>query len=168
MLTWREQRDLVHYAEQLAKAVKARASHPIFVPLQVDAEKVLEICALWEKMELIKTFVEKEIVAERAANLLAVEEEPELPGDPPEEIWAILSSGRENAIDLLRAVVDTTKRSIRNRMMKKSYTGIGGENPIRLYRLPDGTMARYDTGKRRLIDPPMGELPEGSVEIKVE
>lgn len=33
---------------------------------------------------------------------------------------------------------------------------------LALYRLPDGTLARYDAGKNWLIDPPFGELPQGA------
>lgn len=37
---------------------------------------------------------------------------------------------------------------------------------ITLVRLPGGTRARYDRGKRVLIDPPFGALPAGAVPVR--
>ncbi len=40
--------------------------------------------------------------------------------------------------------------------------------PFILYRLLDGTLARYDVGRRRLIDPPFTALPPGAVPFEDE
>lgn len=55
---------------------------------------------------------------ERERCLLAVDQEPELPGDMPDAMWAaIREASRDDMAEMLRIVVRDTKSSIRERII---------------------------------------------------
>ena len=47
----------------------------------------------------------------------AVEAEPELPGEMPDEAWKALNKDRDAATEFLRVVVRQTKKGIRDRII---------------------------------------------------
>ncbi|HSH42968.1 MAG TPA: hypothetical protein VK973_12660 [Arenicellales bacterium] len=54
---------------------------------------------------------------ERERCLLAVEDEPELPGDMPDAIWAAIDGDLDAMAEALRIVVRQTKARIRERII---------------------------------------------------
>ena len=51
-----------------------------------------------------------------SAALKAVADEPELPGEMPDEVWEALISDRATMETVLRGIVQTTKQNIRDRI----------------------------------------------------
>ena len=51
-----------------------------------------------------------------SAALKAVADEPELPGEMPDEVWEALRSDRATMETVLRGIVQTTKQNIRDRI----------------------------------------------------
>ena len=51
-----------------------------------------------------------------SAALKAVDDEPELPGEMPDEVWEALRSDRATMETVLRGIVQTTKQNIRDRI----------------------------------------------------
>ena len=51
-----------------------------------------------------------------SAGLKAVDDEPELPGEMPDEVWEALRSDRATMETVLRGIVQTTKQNIRDRI----------------------------------------------------
>jgi hypothetical protein len=48
--------------------------------------------------------------------LEAIESEPELPGEMPDAVWNMLVANKEDATQILRAIVRTTKQNIKSRL----------------------------------------------------
>ena len=46
----------------------------------------------------------------------AIDDEPELPGEMPDEVWEALRSDRATMETVLRGIVQTTKQNIRDRI----------------------------------------------------
>lgn len=55
---------------------------------------------------------------ERERCLAAVDAEPELPGEMPDEMWEVLSSDRDAATKALQIIVRKTKSGIRDRILE--------------------------------------------------
>lgn len=51
-----------------------------------------------------------------SAALKAIDDEPELPGEMPDDVWESLRSDRAMMETVLRGVVQTAKQGIRNRI----------------------------------------------------
>ena len=51
-----------------------------------------------------------------SAALKAIDDEPELPGEMPDEVWEALRSDRATMETVLRGIVQTTKQNIRDRI----------------------------------------------------
>ena len=51
----------------------------------------------------------------------AVADEPELPGEMPDEVWEALRSDRAMMETVLRGVVQTAKQGIRNRIERVAH-----------------------------------------------
>lgn len=56
--------------------------------------------------------------AERSRCLIAVDDEPEVPGAMPDEMWNVLSKDRAAMENAIRAAVQRTKSGIRERILK--------------------------------------------------
>lgn len=54
---------------------------------------------------------------ERERCLQAVKDEPELPGDMPDEMWATIAGDRDAITEALRVAVRQTKAGIRERII---------------------------------------------------
>lgn len=54
---------------------------------------------------------------ERERCLLAVDDEPELPGDMPDEMWVAIAGDRDAMAEALLIVVRQTKAGIRGRII---------------------------------------------------
>jgi hypothetical protein len=55
---------------------------------------------------------------ERDRCLCAVDEEPEYPGDMPDEMWEAIRGDRDAMAEALRVTVRLTKKGIRERIMR--------------------------------------------------
>lgn len=53
---------------------------------------------------------------DRTMVLEAIDAEPELPGDMPDEMWDLIRSDRDAATEALRIVVRETKNGIKRRL----------------------------------------------------
>ena len=51
----------------------------------------------------------------------AIDDEPELPGEMPDEVWEALRSDRAMMETVLRGIVQTTKHGIRNRIERVAH-----------------------------------------------
>ena len=56
-----------------------------------------------------------------SAALKAVADEPELPGEMPDEVWEALRSDRATMETVLRGIVQTTKQNIRDRIERVAH-----------------------------------------------
>jgi len=70
-----------------------------------------------------------EVSDERKAWMEAVTDEPELPGEMPDEMWDVLRSDRAAATEALRIIVRQTKGEILTRGMR-SNDQIQGAEPL--------------------------------------
>jgi len=66
-----------------------------------------------DPIKAFSEFIETEIIK-------CVDDEPEFPGDMPDELWeilpALIESGRENTANYLRHIVKETKDNIKERI----------------------------------------------------
>jgi hypothetical protein len=60
------------------------------------------------------------ILVERKAWMVAVTDEPELPGEMPDEMWSVLRTDRDAATEALRIIVRQTKGGILTRGMRSN------------------------------------------------
>jgi hypothetical protein len=67
-------------------------------------------------VKVVPEAVSRETLKERERCLAAVDVEDELPGDMPDNIWAIVRDDRDAASEILRLAVRATKQGIRDRI----------------------------------------------------
>ena len=73
------------------------------------------------------------VMAERKRWMEAVTDEPELPGEMPDEMWNVLRSDRDAAGEALRIIVRQTKGGILTRGMRSNVELTGsraGSSPV--------------------------------------
>lgn len=80
-----------------------------------DAEKLHSV-----DFEFALEWYTRGVMAERKAWMEAVTDEPELPGEMPDEMWGVISSDRDAAGEALRIIVRQTKGGILTRGMRSN------------------------------------------------
>jgi hypothetical protein len=68
----------------------------------------------------LSLFTERAALAAIDAALLAIDEEPELPGDMPDEMWEAIRGDRDACMNAMRIAVRQTKEGIRERLLAAS------------------------------------------------
>ena len=83
---------------------------------------------------------------ERRRCLRAVDDEPELDDDMPDELWECISGDRAAITEALRSAVRATKAGIRDRIMNVNHLGDRAKSPAVLL---DQRIRRMASGRPR-------------------